>query len=215
MSNKKGFKHYYSSRKKYEIDKNASREDIIKQYNAMVRTANNSLYKLEKLEEEEGFENVTKFAYAKAMKEIKKQRGDGFIRFREFPLDMDMRKGKGQVNALLEFMNAPTRTKEGIKQIFEKRATTTNEKYGTSFTWDEMADYYSTGKAEKMSGKYGSSSALQMIGELQKKDTEELENIYRSLNKNKKLRKYRNKEELIYNTMNHKNATERKLDELI
>ena len=215
MANKKGFRHYYSSRKKYEIDKNASREEIIKQYNRAVRTANKSLYRLEKMEDIEGFENVTKFAYAKAMKEIKSMRGDGYIRFGEVKEDVDLRKLRHGINAVTEFLNAPTRTKTGIIGVYESRADTINAKYGTDFTWQTMADYYSSGRAEKLGIKLGSSSALIKIGELQKKSTKELEDIYRSLNKNRKLKKYENKEELIYNTINHKNATEKKLDDLI
>jgi hypothetical protein len=78
-----------------------------------------------------------------------------------------------------------------------------------------MADYYSTGLNAKLDGAYGSKTALKDFGEFQKKSVEELENIYRSLNKNHKLKKYESKEELIANTMLHPNMTQRKIDELI
>ena len=200
--------------KKYSFNKNQSRAELIRDYNKMARAANKQLYRLEQYSNEPGYENITKFAYAKAMKNIKRRFGSDKIRFGLANENTDLRRLRGDINAALEFMNSPSRTKSGIKEIYQSRADTINEKYGTSFTWQTMADYYTTGLNAKLDKTYGSKTALKIFGELQKKDTEELENIYRSLNKNHKLKKYDSKEELISNVMMHKNMTHRKIDEL-
>ena len=201
--------------KKYTINKNQSRADLIRDYNRMARSANKQLYRLEKYSEEPGYENITKFAYAKAMKNIKRRYGSDKIRFRLANENTDLRRLRGDINAVLEFMNSPSRTKSGIQAIYQTRADTINKRYGTSFTWQTMADYYISGLNVKLDLFYGSKTALKVFGELQKKGTEELEDIYRSLNKNHKLKKYDNKDELIGNIMSHKNITHRKIDELI
>jgi len=201
--------------KKYTFNKNQSRADLIRDYNKMARSANKQLYRLEKYSEEPGYENITKFAYAKAMKGIKRRFGSDKIRFGLANEKTDLRKLRGDINVALEFMNAPSRTKSGIQEIYQARADTINERYGTSFTWQTMADYYSTGLNAKLDSGYGSKTALRDFGKFQKKSIEELENIYRSLNKNHKLKKYESKEELIANTMLHPNMTQRKIDELI
>ena len=201
--------------KKYIFNKNQSRADLIRDYNKMARSANKQLYRLEKYSEEPGYENITKFAYAKAMKGIKRRFGSDKIRFGLANEKTDLRKLRGDINVALEFMNAPSRTKSGIQEIYQARADTINERYGTSFTWQTMADYYSTGLNAKLDSGYGSKTALRDFGKFQKKSIEELENIYRSLNKNHKLKKYESKEELIANTMLHPNMTQRKIDELI
>lgn len=201
--------------KQYTFNRNQSREDLIRDYNKMVTSANKQLYRLEKYSEREGYENILKFAYAKAQTNIKRRRGEGFNRFQKAGKDVDLRKLRGDINAVLEFMNSPSRSFSGIKATYQQRADSINERFGTSFTWQSMADYYSSGLNQKLDKSYGSRTALQIYGEFQKKDTEELEQIYRSLNKNHKLKKYDTREELIGNIMTHKNITQRKVDELI
>lgn len=201
--------------KKYTFNKNQSRAELIRDYNKMARAANKQLYRLEQYSKEPGYENITKFAYSKAMKNIKRRFGSDKIRFGLAGENTDLRRLRGDINAALEFMNAPSRTKTGIQEIYQERANTINDRYDTSFTWQTMADYYTTGLNAKLDKQYGSKTALKVFGELQKKDTDELENIYRSLNKNHKLKKYENKEELISNVMTHKNMSMRKIDDLI
>ena len=201
--------------KRYAFNRNQSREELIKDYNKMVTAANKQLYRLEKYSEREGYENILKFAYAKAQTNIKRRRGEGFTRFKKVPEDYDLRRLRGDVNAVLEFMNSPSRNLTEIKSIYQKRAETINNRFGTSFTWQTMVDYYSSGLNKKIDKDYGSITGLQIYGEFQKKDTDELEQIYRSLNKNHKLKKYDTREELIGNIMTHKNITQRKVDELI
>lgn len=200
--------------KTYSINKNQSREDLIRDYNKIVRSANKQLYRLEKYSEEPGYENITKFAYAKAMQNIKRRHGDK-VRFQLANDKTDLRRLRGDINAVLEFMNSPSRSKTGIKKIYQERANTINERYGTSFTWQTMADYYSSGLNVKLDKAYGSKTALTQFANFQRKSKEELENIYRSLNKNKKLKRYDNKQELIGNILTHKNMNVRRIDQLL
>lgn len=200
--------------KKYYFNRNQSKKDLIKDYNKMARAANKQLYRLEQYSERPGYEAITKFAYAKAMKNIKRRHGDN-IRFSIVSENYDLRRLRGDINAVLEFMNSPSRTLGGIQEIYQRKADSINAKFGTDFTWQTMADYYSTGLNAKLDSKYGSKTALVYFGEFQKKSIDELEKIYRSLNKNHKLKKYDNKQQLIGNIMTKENATPRKVDELV
>ena len=200
--------------KKYYFNRNQSKKDLIKDYNKMARAANKQLYRLEQYSERPGYENITKYAYAKAMKNIKKRHGDN-VRFSVVNEDYDLRRLRGDINAVLEFMNSPSRTLKGIQEIYQRKADTINKKFETNFTWETMINYYSNGLDAKLDKQYGSKTALTIFGEFQKKDVEELEKIYRSLNKNGKLKRYKNKEDLIGNIMLKDNVTPRKIDELI
>lgn len=201
--------------KEYRINKKQSKQELIREYNKMARSANKQLYRLEQYSKEPGYENITSFAYAKALKGIQRKYGSDKIRFQLAGDNVDVRRLRGDINILTEFMNSPSRTKTGIKKIYQNKADSINETYGTFFTWDDMSNYYSAGLNMKLDSLYGSKTSLKFFGEFQKKDTKELENIYKSLNKNHKLKKYNNKEELIGNIMSHKNMSQRRMDDLI
>ena len=46
------------------------------------------------------------------------------------------------------------------------KAETINKKYGTSFTWEQLADYFETGLADKASDQFGSKTVLKAIAKL-------------------------------------------------
>lgn len=138
--------------------------ELQKEYKKLQQTANKRLYRLEQYSKESDYENVLKYAYAKAMTDIKLEGGER--RFKPKPPE-NAKELMRNINDMLTFLNSPSSTKKGIQMIYQKRADTINEKYGTSFTWQTLADYYETGLASKMDKEFGSKTALQSIGVFQ------------------------------------------------
>ena len=125
---------------------------------------------LEKLSQEPGFQNVTKYAYAKAKRDIEAwtppEGKDKLPRWqRNAPADT--RTLKAKIKDIESFIKAPTSTKRGILDVYKKRVDTINKRYGTSFTWQDLAEYFDTGLKDK-TDKYGSKTILMAIGRIQK-----------------------------------------------
>lgn len=150
-------------------------ESIEKWYDRIADTADTRLRKMEKLAmSNKKFATAPQWAYARAMKDIKKWGGKS-----RFSSNMPTTKRQlmAKISDIRTFLNAPTSSKKSIEKIYDKRlatfaSTEVNAKgkggYGVSFTWESMAKYYETGIAQKWNQTFGSKTALMVIGELQK-----------------------------------------------
>lgn len=141
-------------------------ESLSDAWTRLAKQADQRLVRLEKLQNEIGFESVTQYAYARAMRDLKARGKKNRFNTKK---PKDANRLKADINAMLTFLNSPTSTKKGIVSVYKKRAETINQKYGTSFTWQELADYYTSGNNKKLDAKYGSEIALVLIGIEQKK----------------------------------------------
>ena len=74
-----------------------------------------------------------------------------------------------------EFLSSPTSTKSGIKQVYENRVKTLNERYGTDFSWQNLADFFHSGDfaALRKQG-YGSKVIMKAMGKIQQAQTDKL-----------------------------------------
>lgn len=146
-------------------------ESLEKYYRRLAKTADQRLVRLEKYGEEEFFHTAKQWAYAKAVQDIKKWRqpGEGLDQFRfntKPPIDTEDLLAK--INDIKSFIESPTSTKQGITAVYKKRADTVNKKYGTKFTWQQLAKYYTSGQAELWDAKFGSKTALKTIAAIQR-----------------------------------------------
>ena len=80
---------------------------------------------------------------------------------------MDTRSLKAKIKDIENFLSMKTSTKSGILDVYKKRVDTINKRYGTSFTWQDLAEYFDTGLKDK-TDKYGSKTVLLAIGRIQK-----------------------------------------------
>ena len=71
------------------------------------------------------------------------------------------------INRVLQFLEAPTSSKQGIQEVYEKRADTIQEKYGVSVDWSNIGDLFESALYKKVDSKYGSKTAIQAIGIIQ------------------------------------------------
>lgn len=173
--------HNYKRGTSFSIEQKPGETDA-EYYKRLAKTADQRLVRLEKLSGEKGFENVNKYAYASAMQDLE-MFGDSKRFNTKSPTDRRMFNEK--IMAMRRFLNAPTSTKKGIIEVYEKRAETINKNYGTNFTWQELADYFAKGTSDKLAKDYGSQTALYAIGTIQKRGSEIIKGI-----KNNKSIKY-------------------------
>lgn len=114
-------------------------ESIEAYYRRLAKVADQRLVRLEKLKNQPGYENAWKWAYQSAQRDI--QKWGGGTRFNtKAPANANQMKAK--INDIKSFLGAKTSTKQGITNVYKKRADTFNRKYGTNFTWEDLADYY-------------------------------------------------------------------------
>lgn len=172
-------------------------DDLYKEYKRLAKRADERLRSLERASGREGYRDITRYAYSRAQYDIRAFTGQdkAFGRFDVKPVGGTAGEKYNMLQKMMAsvktFLNSETSTigpakgpegqrLEGIRGIYEKRAQTTNEEYGTSFTWQNMATYWLSGLGEKMNAKYGSKTALAMVAKNPKKTAAILRSIERA-----------------------------------
>lgn len=156
-------------------------QDYLKEYNKLAKKADRRMRELERFSRYKEFEGILNYAYRGAKKAIAKYTPPGYEdkqpRWqRNAPLDT--RTLQAKIKDVENFLNKPTSTVTGTIKIYKKRTATINKKYGTKFTWRQLANYFETGGlSEKGSDKYGSKTLLKSIGEIQSNKKQALDII--------------------------------------
>lgn len=146
-------------------------QEYLKEYNRLAKKADRRIRELERFSRYKEFEGILNYAYRTAKKAIKKYTPPGYEdkspRWqRNEPLDTKTLKAK--IKDIERFLEKPTSTVTGVVKIYKKRTATINRDYQTSFTWQQLANYFETGGlAEKGNDKFGSGTLLESIGVIQ------------------------------------------------
>lgn len=146
-------------------------ETMVQYYRRLAKTADQRMVRLEKASEEKYFKVATEWAYAKATRDILKWIPPGDNKSTKLRFNTKPPEGEdliAKINDIKSFLSSPTSSKQGIINVYKKRADTVNKKYGTNFTWKQLAKYYDSGQAELWDAKFGSKTALMTIASLQK-----------------------------------------------
>ena len=142
-------------------------------YRYLAKQADQRLVRLEKYANESGYENVLKYAYNRAIYDIRHLTGDlDSSRFSRVPVrnkdgSISKRNLQARINAVTKFLESPTSTKRGVQQVYKKRAETLNERYGVGLSWQQLASYFEKGsndKLDRIAG--GSKTTLRVVGAL-------------------------------------------------
>lgn len=156
----KNDKQYKVSPRKYNVEQKEG-ETELQYYHRLAKAADQRMRRLEALNGQEGYKNILRYSYSSAAKDMEKYGGRRWDKkppeIRQLYVEkiMDMRR----------FLESPTSTKYGIQEVYQQRANTINQKYGTDFTWQDLADYFGKGQADKLAKDgYGSKTALYAIG---------------------------------------------------
>lgn len=176
-------------------------ESTLQWYRRLAKTADQRLVRLEKLSTQEGFKSAEQWAYASAMQDIEKWNTDAFgkpsKRFNTAAPKTE-KELRMKIQDIRNFIEMPTSSVSGIREAYQGRVDTFNEGndvngrggYGTTFTWETLANYYERGLGAKLAKTYGSKTALRAIGKIQKMAENEKKNNPGMTNKDviKKLR---------------------------
>ena len=172
----------------YDIEQKPG-ESLEKYYHRLAKAADQRLVRLESYEHDKYFKPATQWAYSRAQHDLQKWTGKG-PGAKKLRFNTAAPKGEekliSKINDIKQFLSSPTSTKKGIVDVYKKRADTINEKYGTSFDWQSLAKYYDSGQAELWDSKFGSKTALRIIGLIQKKGKKVVEEINKAVTKDQK-----------------------------
>ncbi len=143
---------------------------LVKEYKSLAKKADQRLVRLEKLSKQKGFENVTKFAYNRAMKDIQYWSGSDATRFnRDIPRNVNSLRAR--INDVKHFLeDTKTSTKRDIIKTFKTRANSINSKYGTKMKWDDLASFYDSKQWQNSDRGYGSDTAMRAYGVIQENE---------------------------------------------
>lgn len=149
------------------------RQQIEYVYRTLAKSADMRLVRLEKVVTQENFRNAKKWAYDRAMRDIKAWSGEGTTRFNTKP-PKTMEGLLSKIEDIKTFLSSKSSTKEGLKEILQKRADTLNKRYGTDFRWDEVGDFFESRLNDKAEDIFGSKTKVMVVGVIQrnKKDIE-------------------------------------------
>ena len=186
----------------YNLDQRPD-ESLQQYYRRLAKTADQRMVRLEKATHEKYFKTAGEWAYAKAKRDIRSwypkglkpkrdEQGNEMLRWNTKPPEGDEQL-ISKINDIKDFLESPTSTKAGIKNVYKKKADTVNKKYGTNFKWDDLAKYYDSGQAELWDAKFGSKTALKTIGEIQKLDKEVIKKIKEAKGKDIRIPEIKNK----------------------
>lgn len=149
-------------------------ETLNELYTRLAKVSDQRLLRLEELSKQEGFKTAKEWAYRRAVKDISKYREVGpgeKPRFNTKPPENDAAM-KAKIRDMQTFLSSPTSTKAGIVSVYKKRADTINEKYGTSWTWEDVAKYFLKAQNEKYDKIASSNVILVAIGKIQAAEDE-------------------------------------------
>lgn len=154
---------------KYDINADLPNDygSLVKVYRALAKRADQRLVRLEAYQHEQNFKTATKWAYARAMRDIKTYSGEGATRFNTAPPESVVQLQE-KIEDIKTFLMSPSSTKKGIIDIYKKKADTINARYGTNFKWDEIGKFFNSKLANDLDKKMASKTMLRVVGQMQK-----------------------------------------------
>lgn len=143
-------------------------------FKELAKRADQRMREIERMQDTEHYKGAVGYAYKSAVYDIRAFTGNPNAR----RFDISLKKNADgsvnradyhqKLNAVKRFLEAPTSTKTGITQMYKKRADTINQRYGTSFTWKELANYWEKAGAEKIARSFGSDIMLKAVDRLKR-----------------------------------------------
>lgn len=151
-------------------------EEVEKVYRTLAKTADQRMVRLESYEHDPNFKNATKYAYARAIRDIQQWSGEQATRFNTAP-PKTMSGLLAKIEDIKTFLASPTSTKKGMKDILVKRANTLNEKYKTNFNWNDVGTFFDSDLAKKLDENYASKTVIKIVASLQRNKKEILKEM--------------------------------------
>lgn len=177
--------------------RNAKYAAAVAEYRKLAKRADQRLVRLERYSQQEKYANVTQYAYAKAMRDIRSWSGKDATRFNTKP-PANLNSLMAKINDIKGFLQSASSTIKptadnavynekgqivggGIDLTYQKRADTLNQRFGTNVTWENVGSIFESTLYRKLAKKYESKTAVRIIGKLQGDDKK----IQRAINDKK------------------------------
>lgn len=157
-------------------------KELEKVYRTLAKSADQRLVRLEGYQHDKGFEVATKWAYSRAMHDIKQWSGEEANRFNTAP-PASKTDLLSKIEDIKHFLESPTSTKKGIINVYKKKADSLNKtmrKNNPSWkdlTWKELAQYFDSALYEKIDERYGSKTKFKIYNTLKKNKKQIVDDI--------------------------------------
>lgn len=151
--------------------KSSQYEALVKEYKRLAWNADKKLQRLEAQAKKEKQGAFLKFAYARAMEDIRHWSGEGHKRFTTAP-PRTTQELRAKMKDIKSFIEAPTSTTLGIRRVYKERVKTINEEYGTNFNWKTFGDFLNSSMWKKADRHFDSGTVLEAIGKIQEKKSD-------------------------------------------
>ena len=109
-----------------------------------VQAANKRLQRTEKYAQQPGYRGMFNYAYKSAIADIESMRGTGKTRF-SAKVPKTRRELLKQIKIVNAYLDLPSGTKKGIKEIYKKSAEKLSQNYNMGVTWEDIRDMFETG----------------------------------------------------------------------
>lgn len=163
----------------YDVDQRPN-ESMESWYRRLARTADDRLRALEAYQHDQYYKPAIQWAYSVAQHDIQKWSGQHANRFNTKPPENPERL-LAKISDIQKFLESPTSTKRGITASYQKRADTINQKYGTNFSWKQMANFYDSSLWKALDKIFGSKTAMKIIGSIQSMGKKKVEDLKASI----------------------------------
>lgn len=161
------------------MSKTPKRTALEREYRRLAKRADQRLLRLEQISNEESkyynpmYKNVKEYAYKKAMRDIRSWSGEKAKRFNTAP-PSNTNKLKAKIADIKRFLESASSTigktseTRGIRDIYQERAQTINDKYNTNFNWQSLARFFEQGLWSKIKSdpNFSSDSDFQTIANI-------------------------------------------------
>ena len=155
----------------------------LKEFKKLAKRADERLRQIkDNYSKRKGFENMINWAYKKAMRDIKHWSGDDATTFNQGASKLSLNQLRAKKHDVEEFLNAPTSKISSTVDLYQRRADTLNERYGTNFSWEELGTVFED-KENNVFYQKGGISYVEAVGYM--KDNEEA--LLQSLEDNSRL----------------------------
>lgn len=115
----------------------------LKEFQKLAKRADERLRNIrDNYSKREGFENMINWAYKKAMRDIKHWSGNDATTFNQGASKLSLNQLRAKKHDVEEFLNAPTSKISSTIDLYQRRADTINERYGTNFSWEELGTVF-------------------------------------------------------------------------
>ena len=142
-------------------------KELLKEYRRLAKRADQRLVRIEKeYSKREGYEEITKYAYRVAMRDIRSWSGSKAKRFNTTP-PKNTNQLKAKIKDIEKFLESQSSTLSGVKKVYDKRTNTINKKFGTDFSAGELTDFFNSALYKKMDKMYYADTMLETVGVMQ------------------------------------------------